>query len=348
MARYRLGMLCLCSLLLAGFHWSPVGAAVRHALIYSHAGSLLLLDVETAQMLTLAAYEPDACPPRWSLDGSSVVLFGETPVVLDTRSGEVVPLQPTIVLDTNYCNMLLSADGSQMTTLVNQGATLLIHFADLDTANSRQLTIDQRIFDAPAQPPGEYWYAATWSPDGQRMTYLQCFDTTHCYHHVIDAASGELLYRLPANYSFNAAAWSPDGRWFIAGTDSAFILYDAVSWQEQQRFDTPDAYWLVVSRVSASASGRYLAGGHRRWRVSLYDDAARYLGVQLYDTETTSLLQVPGAENSCCAAWSTSGALLAYHPITGGINVFDAQTVTLREFTLPIDPLPLIWWTTLE
>lgn len=342
---YRLGLFLCCGMLMVGSLWLPERtAAIRQVLIYSYAGNLRLLDVDSGESTFLITYDPDACAPLWSLDGHIVLLFNELPTVLNVRTGEAATLRLPAEVDMR-CNVLLSPDGSQVAMLTNRDELLEINFVGVEDGNIRQLLVEQRIFDAPAQPPGTH-YGARWSPDGQRLAYPQCFDTAHCYYHFIAIDSGELLQRIPVNYSYNTAAWSPDGRWFIVGNDTDFILYDTQG-EEQMHFSTPDLEWLVVRRASASADGRYIIGLHRRWRVSLYDDYTRYLGFQLYDTETQSLLQLPGGANSCCAAWSTTGAILAYST-AAGIRTYDVQTGTVRDFHTPIDPVPLLWWTTLE
>ncbi len=342
---YRLGLFLCCGMLMVGSLWLPEHtAAVRQVLIYSYSGSLRLLDVDSGESTPLTTYEPDTCAPLWSLDGSVVLLFNDVPTVLDIRTGEAVPLHLPAEVDSR-CNVLLSPDGSQVAMLFNRDELLEIDFVGVEDGNIRQLMVEQRIFDAPAQPPGTH-YGARWSPDGQRLAYPQCFDTEHCYYHIIALDSGELLQRIPVNYSYNTAAWSPDGRWFIVGNDTDFILYDPQG-EEQMRFSTPDLEWLIARRASASADGRYIIGLHRRWHVSLYDDYTRYLGFQLFDTETQSLLQLPGGENSCCAAWSTTGATLAYST-AAGIGTYDVQTGTVREFQTLIDSVPLLWWTTVE
>ena len=76
-----------------GFLWLPERtAAIRQILIYSYAGSLRLLDVDSGESTPLTTYDPDACAPLWSLDGHVTLLFNEVPTVLDVRSGEAAPL----------------------------------------------------------------------------------------------------------------------------------------------------------------------------------------------------------------------------------------------------------------
>lgn len=179
---------------------------------------------------------------------------------------------------------------------------------------------------------------AVFSPDSQTLNVLQCADDcTQRNVSRLDAVTGarigeSMQFSSDAFTSFRYA-FSPDGRWFVAGSDNTIIRVDLrTSTQVELRGHTAD-----VTAFAISPDGRLLVSGG-------LDDALR-----LWNLETgealgdfgvpTSLFEA--ARDFWSLAFSPDGKLLVAGDVGGNIRVWDfASRDLLAEYEAhPLTPV---------
>lgn len=104
------------------------------------------------------------------------------------------------------------------------------------------------------------------SPDGKLLATNGGLDPK-----LWDAATGELLFRLPGATAISAqlAAFSPDGKYVaVAGQDGSVFIWDTSTGQQYLTFSTGTP---VDSQIEFSPDGKFLATGNRDGAVRLWD-----------------------------------------------------------------------------
>ena len=132
---------------------------------------------------------------------------------------------------------------------------------DGDSSRARAVT-------GPAVSTGESWDTTMFSPDGRWVATSSVHPTAVL---VWDATTAKLAAQLPVTRRVGGD-FSPDGRWFVLGTDQSYTLYDTATWKAAANWPvrlvddyrgwasfSPDGRWLALQVGSRTLELRQTA-----------------------------------------------------------------------------------------
>jgi len=297
-----------------GIAFSPDGARVGTT---GEDGFAKIWDLETGEELH-AMESPagrDAIAPSFSPDGSlfaAAWLHEGFVRILDLTSGRIV--------------QEIQVNGSPRSTSFDpSGARIVIA---LDTAPA--VVVDVRSGDEvlTLDDPGSS--GAAWSPDGASIATAGDDGVAR----IFDARAGhQRLALLGHRDRVTAVDWSPDSnRVVTASADGTATLWRLIEGDGQEMFtlSAQDTRGGIAS-VAFSPDGSRVVTGDIEHRATIVWDAS-IAG----DAELANLPAVAHANASATAAFTPDGRYLLVGNATGGVTVWDAQTLTnLRTLGTP-------------
>lgn len=139
-----------------------------------------------------------------------------------------------------------------------------------------------------------------------------------------DLQAGRLVKDLLPDSGNAAVAFSPDGKWLVAGTSDEYRFWDAATWQPVRSLRRDRAGGLFGA-MAYTADGRLLAIAHSRELVKLIDAAT---GVEL------ATLEAPQGQSPLC--FSRDARLLAVST-ADAVQVWDLGLVRRRLKKMGLD-----------
>jgi TolB protein len=208
-----------------------------------------------------------------------------------------------------------SPDGGRIAYAVlaeEQGRPATLRLHDLATGNA--VTVSEQTLAGPSGP------AATWSPDGKRLAFIE--DADRDLLRVYDIESGELI-DMP-DVLATTAEWSPSGK------DIVFVGPDAAGETDLYLIDpNEENVRLVVQRAGLEGGPRWSPDGER---IAFWSAPAGEPKVQellVLDVESGELTELGSGSG---AAWSPDGQRLAY---SGGAT--EAGDLNLDVYLIAAD-----------
>ena len=270
-----------------------------------------------------------------SPDGKLAVSGGtdKTIIIWDINTGK---LRKQFTINAEVMSMAFSSD-SKALYLGNDDAKISIVDVLTGQVTMQYVVSSEHVTDLKKWRPGSHenlWLeiSAVALDKGNRYWAIGGWDSTVA---LIDIKRGIEVRRFgsadSARESTEALAFSPDGRYLLAGRESGAVLWDvqtgAVTWKSQDE--------KSVKAVAFSIDGRYMATGANRDEIKLWDVKTKALLWSVVLTaKATALAISPNGESIAVGAADGSTMLLK---TSTGADIWPKQLEALSITSASID-----------
>ena len=182
--------------------FSPTQQQITYlALFDDRPAQVFLFNIETGEQEALGAYRGMTFAPRFSPDGSKVVLSvergGNTDIsLMDLRTRQTTQLTSNPAIDTSPS---MSPEGDKIAFSSDRGGSEQIYVMNADGSNQQRITFKDGRYGTPV-----------WSPRGDLIAFTRQKDGRFYIGVVRPDGQGERL--LAESYLAEGPTWSPNGR----------------------------------------------------------------------------------------------------------------------------------------
>jgi WD40 repeat protein/DNA-binding SARP family transcriptional activator len=271
--------------------WSPSG----DQLTVGGGTSLPVWDV-SGQPLRLSGHIDDVWDAQWSQDGRNI---GTTSYDGTARIWDAVTGEELLALEHPAPARFFawSPDGRRIVTTCQDGVARV-----WDTSSGELLL-------QVAARPGDFFFVASWSPDGSRFAASSAADALVT---IYDGTTGASLGSFHAGDFAHRLPWSPEGDRIVTGGLSGSTVWDTATGEALLVMAADDR----VYNVDWSPDGERLVLGERYGKARVMDAIS---GKEL-------LAFSPHSDDVWHATWSPDGTRIASGDESGEVKVWDATT----------------------
>lgn len=185
--------------------FSPTQQQITYLALFDYRpAQVYLFNIETGEQEALGAFRGMSFAPRFSPDGTKVLMTvernGNSDIsVMDLRTRQTTQLTDNPAIDTSPS---MSPDGSQITFSSDRGGSEQIYVMNADGTNQKRITFKDGRYGTPV-----------WSPRGDLIAFTRQYQGRFYIGVVRPDGSGERL--LAESYLAEGPTWSPNGRVII-------------------------------------------------------------------------------------------------------------------------------------